>query len=344
MNKVISINLGGRAYQLEEGGYNLLTEYFRQAGEKLTGDPDKGEIIADLERAVAEKFDRLLKGGKTVILQNEVETTIKEMGQVEGGGETTEKLSSAEAVPKKTKRLYRLEEGKVIAGVCAGLAAYFDIDVTLVRAIFVILALFTHGAMVAVYIIMMIIIPKAKTPEEISSAYGEPLTAQELANRVREEFSQVSDKSKWEQKKQEWKRKRQEWREKRREWRLEWRQDWNGRYHGSGFWGLIVPAFIVFWIIGLVSIISGGIIFGFVIPAAWPIWVVVIFWIMIFPAAVSALSGGCRRGHCHGGGIFSLLWLVFIGWLIWHFFPDSHHFFHQIEQGIESAWQAVKNS
>ena len=39
-----------------------------------------------------------------------------------------------------TKRLYRRREGRIVAGVCAGLAAYFGVDATLVRLAF---ALFT---------------------------------------------------------------------------------------------------------------------------------------------------------------------------------------------------------
>ncbi|HOV99493.1 MAG TPA: PspC domain-containing protein [Bacteroidota bacterium] len=41
------------------------------------------------------------------------------------------------------KRLYRLRNDKKIAGVCAGIAEYFDVDPTIVRLITVVLALIT---------------------------------------------------------------------------------------------------------------------------------------------------------------------------------------------------------
>ena len=41
-----------------------------------------------------------------------------------------------------TKRLYRSRDGRLVAGVCAGLAAYFGIDPTLVRLGFVLLTVF----------------------------------------------------------------------------------------------------------------------------------------------------------------------------------------------------------
>lgn len=56
------------------------------------------------------------------------------------------------------KRLYRSSNNSMIAGVCGGIAEYFDIDPTLVRLIFV-LALFS-GVSILVYIIAILIIPK----------------------------------------------------------------------------------------------------------------------------------------------------------------------------------------
>ena len=58
-----------------------------------------------------------------------------------------------------TKKLYRSTEQRVIAGVCGGLAEYFDIDVTIVRLIAV--ALLLPGGLPGLlpYIIMWIVVP-----------------------------------------------------------------------------------------------------------------------------------------------------------------------------------------
>jgi phage shock protein PspC (stress-responsive transcriptional regulator) len=58
-----------------------------------------------------------------------------------------------------SKRLYRIREGRVVAGVCAGLAAYFGIDPTLVRLAFALLTIF-GGAGVLVYLVAWIVIPE----------------------------------------------------------------------------------------------------------------------------------------------------------------------------------------
>jgi phage shock protein C len=56
------------------------------------------------------------------------------------------------------KRLTRVEDGRMIAGVCTGLAKYLGVDATIVRLIFVLLALFAAGG-VLLYIIMWLIMP-----------------------------------------------------------------------------------------------------------------------------------------------------------------------------------------
>lgn len=57
------------------------------------------------------------------------------------------------------KKLYRRPKQGMIAGVAAGFAGYFNIDVTLMRIIFVVLAFVTGGAAIIAYIIFAIVMP-----------------------------------------------------------------------------------------------------------------------------------------------------------------------------------------
>jgi len=57
------------------------------------------------------------------------------------------------------KRLYRVEEGKMLAGVCAGIAEYFDLDPTIVRLAGVLFCL-AGGSGILLYLVAMCIIPK----------------------------------------------------------------------------------------------------------------------------------------------------------------------------------------
>lgn len=69
---------------------------------------------------------------------------------------------------QENKVLYRLPKKGQIFGVCAGLAEYFDMDVTILRIIFVILALATGGGMVLLYIILAIILPVSEIKSDNS--------------------------------------------------------------------------------------------------------------------------------------------------------------------------------
>ena len=57
------------------------------------------------------------------------------------------------------RRIYRVEEDKVVDGVCGGIAEYFDIDPVIVRIVFLLSTLFTGVGLVA-YIICALVFPK----------------------------------------------------------------------------------------------------------------------------------------------------------------------------------------
>lgn len=64
------------------------------------------------------------------------------------------------------KKLYRVTADKKLCGVCTGFAKYFSMDITLVRLIFVLLALTTCG--ILAYIICALMIPEE--PSDIIDA------------------------------------------------------------------------------------------------------------------------------------------------------------------------------
>ncbi|MGN0093006.1 MAG: PspC domain-containing protein [Methanobrevibacter sp.] len=57
------------------------------------------------------------------------------------------------------KKLYRSRDDKFLAGVCGGLADYFNMDSNLIRILWIILILF-KGAGILVYLIAWLIIPE----------------------------------------------------------------------------------------------------------------------------------------------------------------------------------------
>lgn len=173
MQKVISVNLNGNAYQLDESGYDALSAYLDVAGAQLLGNPDKPEIMADLEQSIADKCGRFLSRAKTVVTTAEVEQVLKEIGPVDGGHTAAQAQAARESTAHEPtpRKLYRVREGAMISGVCNGIAAYFNVDATIVRIIFVALA-FLKGTGVILYGLLMLIVPYARTPDERVAAQG----------------------------------------------------------------------------------------------------------------------------------------------------------------------------
>jgi phage shock protein C len=59
---------------------------------------------------------------------------------------------------EEPRKLYRSRNQRMIAGVCGGLADYFNLDATLVRVLFLLLAVF-GGTGLVIYIVMWVIVP-----------------------------------------------------------------------------------------------------------------------------------------------------------------------------------------
>lgn len=57
-----------------------------------------------------------------------------------------------------SKHLYRKPEGRIVAGVCTGLADYLGIDTTLIRLVFAVLTVF-GGSGVLLYLIAWVVVP-----------------------------------------------------------------------------------------------------------------------------------------------------------------------------------------
>ncbi len=82
-------------------------------------------------------------------------------------------------------RLYRSSTNRVIGGVCGGLAEYFRVDATLVRILFVTLAIMFSGTGLPVYLLLWLFIPQRDVPftdhddsirqnvDDIKSTFGE---------------------------------------------------------------------------------------------------------------------------------------------------------------------------
>jgi phage shock protein PspC (stress-responsive transcriptional regulator) len=383
MKKVIAINLNGNAYQVDEDGFNALRQYLERAETQLKDNPDKAEIISDLEQAIGEKCAGFLLPHKTVVTGAEVEQIIKDMGPVDGGEAATSPPSSApkQAAEGKAaadnsapKRLYRVREGSMIGGVCKGIAAYFDVDVTIVRIIFVILAIVTNGGWVLAYLVMMFVVPRANTTEERAAAHGAPFNAQEVIDQAKKHYSDFKEKDFTDRK--EWRRHR---REQRREWKREWKQRWR---EGSPWWGhtvqrnvghaannvsyaaqivagVLVPILgianvLIFWawLFAIISLATTSTIFGLPLPIGMPLWAGFILLIVAYNVCAWPLKAIRRSwyhaAHGDGNGSFAawdgMMWLILtvvIFWFAYQNVPQIRYVMEHFTEIWNVIWQGL---
>ncbi|MGA3006667.1 MAG: PspC domain-containing protein, partial [Opitutaceae bacterium] len=390
MNKVIAINLGGTAFQLEEGGYDSLRSYLETASARLQGNPDREEIMSDIEQAIGDKFRLHLGSHKTVVLASEIAAVIEEMGPIEGTPNAAGEPIAGDAQPRAEagdpahagrtdgptglpKRLYRIKEGAMLAGVCNGLAAYVNVDPTLVRLAFILLTII-WGAGVLVYLVLAVVVPKARSPEEKAAACGEPFTAQEFIRRAKEGYYEAAKAFPDRQARREWKRKM---REDVRGWRRafccesraranECREKWCGRGAKDAevppgasvampLLSLLHGILAVLWTCAMISLLATGAVFGIVLSPIVPIWITVLVLILAYKLIVWPLKAtrrACYYGYGHPRWAWSFVFLidaivwiavaaVFL-WLGLHYLPQLWEAFRNIPSVVHDAVHQIK--
>ena len=171
MRKVITIDLHGTAYQVDEAGYDALSRYLERAAARLGDDPDAAEILSDLEHAIGEKCQESLGSHKNVISAEEVAAILNELGPIEGAAASEAAPDAEPSANTARRRLYRLKDGSSkLGGVCNGLAAYLDVDVVLVRVAFIAVAVLSGGLFAIVWLAMLFLVPIAVTEEQKAEA------------------------------------------------------------------------------------------------------------------------------------------------------------------------------
>ncbi len=345
MQKVIGINLNGNAYQLDEGGYETLRQYLARAEQQLGANPDRAEIMADLEQAIADKCQKYLGPHKSVVAASEIEQIVAEMGPVDGtAGENGAATAGSVAGDAKTdqaqdappRRLYRIPAGAMIAGVCTGIAAYFKLDVTLVRVGFVLAALVTKGAAIIAYIVMMFVIPEAETAEEHAAAGGLPFNAKEVIDRAKTRSAEAT------------KSLRRQWRRQQRAWRRGWPVGAPIAYAPPPgapvllpIFGLAQMALFLIMMAMLISLVNSGEILDWHLPADIPVWAAALGLLIAYQIAVAPLRAARHWGSYPAGGIQpasfafwnAVVWLVGLAFAIWlasNHIPEIREFLQNV--------------
>jgi phage shock protein PspC (stress-responsive transcriptional regulator) len=165
MDKTIVVSLSGHGaqYRLEEDAYDRLVRYLDRAASRLQDDPDRAEVLGDLERSVGDRLGALVGSDDRLVTAADIDGVLAEIGTVDTGRGPV----VGEAGPRpRRRRLRRIREGQDIAGVCTGLADYAEFDVGWVRTLFVLGTLVTAGILGLVYIALIFILPLESMHDE----------------------------------------------------------------------------------------------------------------------------------------------------------------------------------
>jgi phage shock protein PspC (stress-responsive transcriptional regulator) len=377
MERVVTINLNGNSYQLEEPAYDALRAYMSRAEATLAGNPDKAEIIRDLEQAIADKCARNLGAGKTVISEAEMKRVLEEMGPVNGDHDKPASSDKADDDdsdfgPRPPRRLYRIYDRHAWTGVSAGLAAYAGIDVAWVRTAWILSAIFSGGFTILIYLVLIFAVPVAATSEELAAAHGAPFNAQEVIDRAKREYGKFADQGE------------EAWRRERRAWRRHWRRSVGDGPFMHATWGeggfapnapatapgkpvgyvtrmfaglfalvfsLITAALLIAFLYAFFSLLSTGAVLGWAPPDDIPTWMAILLLAIAYGALSSPFSALRRSsyatvaGHNSYGGGDGLVTLVLVAvaiWLSYLYWPEARELIQSVPEILSSIGQSLR--
>ncbi len=208
MKQVEYVSIGGYVFSLEDNASRAAKEYLDQLEAFYSRKVSGAEVMEGIEERMAELF--LEKSGKNgVVTLTMVNEVISVLGRPEAIEEETSDAEPAEASYRASKdsnktasrprrRLYRDPANGKLAGVCSGLAAYFNVDPAIFRILFVVLTLlgglnfrfwplepWIHISIPLVYIVLWICMPAVKTVRQRDELRGEGGTVDDISARVR---------------------------------------------------------------------------------------------------------------------------------------------------------------
>ena len=205
MNKTVTVNVGGMVFHIEEQAYEKLKKYLDAIRSYFTTSDGREEIIQDIESRIAEMFTERIGNSRQVVVESDVDFMINTMGkpeQVAGADDehanSTNTNTSGNTYTSSTnergyRRLYRDPEDKIIGGVCSGISYYIGIDPIWLRLIFA-AAFFIMGSGFLLYIVLLVIIPKAKTTAEKLEMKGQPVNIDTIKKSIEEEVDELKNK------------------------------------------------------------------------------------------------------------------------------------------------------
>lgn len=179
MKKTINVAIGGCSFTIDEDAYIRLEEYLDSFSSGLENTSGSKTAADELEMRIADLLKEKL-GNREVVDLGIVNAVLNQTGPV--GAESRQSEDNHYYRPgdkERIRKFFRDADGKKLAGVCSGLALYLNIDVSLIRILFLVVFFF-GSAGGWVYLVLWIIAPEARTAAEKCEMRGIPPTAENI--------------------------------------------------------------------------------------------------------------------------------------------------------------------
>ncbi|MBT3417799.1 MAG: PspC domain-containing protein, partial [Flavobacteriales bacterium] len=200
MNKTVNINLAGMVFHINEDAFEILNNYLNTLKNHFKNEEGGDEILKDIEGRIAELFTGRLDKKEAISLTdiNEIITIMGDPSQYDDEieqGQSQESQNKEEDLRKgKKRKVYRDGDGKMIGGVCSGMAHYFDISVFWSRIIFFFLLFIMGPGAPFIYIMLWIALPSAKTTAEKLEMKGEKVNINNIEKNIKDELNILDKK------------------------------------------------------------------------------------------------------------------------------------------------------
>ena len=228
MKQVEYVSIGGYVFSLEDSASHAAKEYLDQLEAFYSKKESGAEVMEGIEERMAELLlEKSGKGGVVTLAMvsdvisvlgrpETIEEETSDASDISGAsrvgepGRTTspdtEPAEASDCTSKNSnktasrprRRLYRDPANGKLAGVCSGLATYFNVDPAIFRILFVVLTLlgvlnfrfwllepWIHISIPLVYIVLWICMPAVKTVRQRDELRGEGGTVDDISERVR---------------------------------------------------------------------------------------------------------------------------------------------------------------
>ncbi len=221
MDTTVTISIGGYAFHIEEKACKKLKRYLKAIATTIKEEEGAGEIMSDIESRITELLMDRPGGVQKVVSGSDVDDIIAIMGlpndfindSVSAGGTGRDRERSrydsesryerhrrfreqwdekrSHSRYSSNSRVYRDTRNSMLGGVASGLAAYWRLDPTIVRILFVIATIASAGIGIVAYLVLWVVLPPAKTRSQRMSMKGEPITAENIKRSVQKEYERV---------------------------------------------------------------------------------------------------------------------------------------------------------